>query len=318
MYSLVLMMALSNGAATPTWHDGEDHHSVSHYGDNIQRQYRNGGWGCGGGCYGGGCYGGGCCGGGCYGGGCYGGGCYGGGYMRGYGGRYMGGYGYATPGMYSGGYAYGSTYNGYGSPRRRLFGRSSGGYAYGSTYDGSSYPRRRLFGRSAYSSSYGENVYPPSYGGYMSGYPVEEGAVVEPMPPEGGRERVLPPSEGGRIRERIRDRDRDGERGIEGEKKKSERESPEGQVRTAAPARLVVTLPADARLTIDDTPTSSQSSTRVFVSPSLQPGVEYAYTLKAEVVRGGQRVTTTKRISVRAGEETRVQLDLPASGVAQR
>jgi uncharacterized protein (TIGR03000 family) len=77
----------------------------------------------------------------------------------------------------------------------------------------------------------------------------------------------------------------------------------------AAPATIVVTLPADAKLMIDDTVTTSTSGTRVFASPTLEPGKEYFYTLKAEMNQDGKTVSTTKRVSVRAGQETRVSLD---------
>ena len=94
--------------------------------------------------------------------------------------------------------------------------------------------------------------------------------------------------------------------------KKPEKE----EANVASPATLVVTLPADAKLKIDDTATTSTSATRVFVSPTLNPGQEYHYQLTAEVVRDGQKVTTTKQVAVRAGVETRVQIEFPLSSVA--
>jgi uncharacterized protein (TIGR03000 family) len=80
----------------------------------------------------------------------------------------------------------------------------------------------------------------------------------------------------------------------------------------------VVSLPADARLTVDDTVTKSTSATRTFVSPALETGKDFHYTLKAEVVRDGKTYTTIRRIAVRAGEETKVSLDIPVATVAQR
>jgi len=85
-----------------------------------------------------------------------------------------------------------------------------------------------------------------------------------------------------------------------------------------APATIVVSLPADARLTIDDSPTTSTSSRRVFVSPALEPGKTYHYTLKAEATRDGKPVHVEERVTVQAGRETEVTLALPATGVAQR
>jgi uncharacterized protein (TIGR03000 family) len=86
----------------------------------------------------------------------------------------------------------------------------------------------------------------------------------------------------------------------------------------AAPATIVVNLPADAKLLIDDNATTSTTDRRVFVSPDLKPGKEYHYTLKAEVVRDGKAVTMEEKIIVKAGEETKVSLTVPATGVAKR
>ena len=82
-------------------------------------------------------------------------------------------------------------------------------------------------------------------------------------------------------------------------------------------ATIVVTLPADAKLTIDGQATTSTSEHRVFVTPSLPAGHEYHYTLQAEVVVDGRPVTLSKSIVVRAGEQAQVTL-APVSGVAIR
>jgi len=84
-----------------------------------------------------------------------------------------------------------------------------------------------------------------------------------------------------------------------------------------APATLIVGLPADAKLTINDALTTSTADRRMFVSPPLDVGKAYAYTLKAEAVRNGQTITVTREVLVRAGQETRVQMDFPVS-VARR
>jgi uncharacterized protein (TIGR03000 family) len=76
-------------------------------------------------------------------------------------------------------------------------------------------------------------------------------------------------------------------------------------------AKLYVTLPADAKLTIDGSPTVSTSESRVFESPSLTPGTTFFYELKATVVRDGKTETVTKKVGVRAGEDTRVKIDIP-------
>ncbi len=82
-------------------------------------------------------------------------------------------------------------------------------------------------------------------------------------------------------------------------------------------AKLYVTLPADAKLTIDGTPTVSTSETRVFESPSLTPGKTFYYVLKATVVRDGKTETVTKEVTVRAGEDTRVRIEIPETAVSE-
>ncbi len=72
-----------------------------------------------------------------------------------------------------------------------------------------------------------------------------------------------------------------------------------------------MTLPADAKLTIDGSPTVSTSQTRVFVSPDLTPGKTFHYELKATLVRDGKTETVTKRVAVRAGADTRVRIEFP-------
>jgi uncharacterized protein (TIGR03000 family) len=80
-----------------------------------------------------------------------------------------------------------------------------------------------------------------------------------------------------------------------------------------APASILVRLPADAKLTIDDNPTQSTSGERRFVSPPLQPGKEFRYVLKASIVRGGETITATQNVMVRAGKESEVTLEFPGA-----
>jgi len=82
-----------------------------------------------------------------------------------------------------------------------------------------------------------------------------------------------------------------------------------------APGILIVTLPAEAKLTIDGQETKSTSGQRVFSTPPLEPGKVYQYTLKAEVPMDGKTEVITKVVQIQAGRETREKLELPA-GVA--
>jgi uncharacterized protein (TIGR03000 family) len=76
-----------------------------------------------------------------------------------------------------------------------------------------------------------------------------------------------------------------------------------------APATLIVSLPADAKLMVDGTATTSTSAERTFVSPTLNPVSVYSYTLKAEFMKDGQMMSVTKVVEVRAGLETRVTIE---------
>ena len=83
-------------------------------------------------------------------------------------------------------------------------------------------------------------------------------------------------------------------------------------------ATVVVSLPADATLTIDGEATTSTSTTRVFQTPQLEPGQTFHYTFQAQVERDGKVQTVTRRVEVRAGEQTQVSLPLPTATVAAR
>src|SRR5262245_39154683 len=82
------------------------------------------------------------------------------------------------------------------------------------------------------------------------------------------------------------------------------------------PAQMLVTLPADANLTIDGYVTKSTSSQRLFTTPALEVGKSFTYTLKATVERDGKPETLTRTVKVRGGEQTRVELDFNAPAAA--
>jgi uncharacterized protein (TIGR03000 family) len=92
----------------------------------------------------------------------------------------------------------------------------------------------------------------------------------------------------------------------------------ETEAAAPAPATIIVSLPAEAKLMFDDAPTTSASDLRVFTSPSLEPDKDFYYTLKGELTRGGQTFTTSMPVKVRAGQQTRVQLEFPVTNVVQR
>jgi uncharacterized protein (TIGR03000 family) len=83
------------------------------------------------------------------------------------------------------------------------------------------------------------------------------------------------------------------------------------------PATIRIELPEDARLTFDGASTASTGASRLFVSPPLSRGKEFSYTLRAERMRGDKSVVASKTITVRAGEETQVDLRSGYATVAE-
>ena len=60
------------------------------------------------------------------------------------------------------------------------------------------------------------------------------------------------------------------------------------------------------------------SADRVFVTPPLEMGKEYHYTLKAHYVRGDDIVTVERRITVRPGQETDVSFGITGNSSDNR
>jgi uncharacterized protein (TIGR03000 family) len=67
-------------------------------------------------------------------------------------------------------------------------------------------------------------------------------------------------------------------------------------------AQVVVNIPADARLFVDDQLMKTTSEHRVFNTPALEDGQAYYYELRAEVMRNGQKLVQNRRITLHSGE----------------
>jgi len=78
------------------------------------------------------------------------------------------------------------------------------------------------------------------------------------------------------------------------------------QANAAGAAQIVVELPADAQLFVDEEPTRGTSARRTLVTPTLQPGLLHTYTLRVEVTRDGKSHSELKRVEVTAGETAQV------------
>ena len=60
-------------------------------------------------------------------------------------------------------------------------------------------------------------------------------------------------------------------------------------------ALLSVKVPADAKVFVNDRPTTSTGSDREYISRDLQTGAGYNYTVRAEFVRDGKTVSGESR-----------------------
>jgi uncharacterized protein (TIGR03000 family) len=79
----------------------------------------------------------------------------------------------------------------------------------------------------------------------------------------------------------------------------------QGPERTAT---LRVRLPADTKLVIDGNTTRQTGAMRQFVSPPLEPGKSYHYTLEWTYQKDGKPVTQNKVVHVKAGDDKEVDL----------
>ena len=64
-----------------------------------------------------------------------------------------------------------------------------------------------------------------------------------------------------------------------------------------------VTLPSSAKIWFNDAPTAQTGPSRSFVSPTITPGKNYVYTVRASWTEGGRKVERTKDIAVHAGDQ---------------
>lgn len=190
--------------------------------------------------------------------------CYGGCYRGGYGGGYGG---------FSSCYSYGCWGcwgGGYGSGYGGGYGCYGGGYGcYGGGWGCSGYGGYGCYASSVWSCA-------GCYGGWSCyGMPYANVPTVPGVP--------LAPGTGNTVPERVPAPGKDGS--------------------TSTRGRLVVELPEDAKLFIDDQQMKTQSGRRVFQTPPLDRTQTYYYVLRAEVTRDGRTLDETVRVLIRPGQE---------------
>jgi uncharacterized protein (TIGR03000 family) len=71
-------------------------------------------------------------------------------------------------------------------------------------------------------------------------------------------------------------------------------------------ATIIVQVPAEAKVFVDDIEASLTSTSRRFVTPALDLDRDYYYTIKAELVRDGKTLADSKRVVFRAGKTVKV------------
>ena len=79
-------------------------------------------------------------------------------------------------------------------------------------------------------------------------------------------------------------------------------------------ARVVVSLPADARLWVDQVECPLSGSVRSFDTPQLDPQQTYAYTLRVAVQRNGQTVQDSRRVQLTPGQRVEVDFNGVSAG----
>jgi len=82
----------------------------------------------------------------------------------------------------------------------------------------------------------------------------------------------------------------------------------------ASRATVIVRLPADATLFAEGRRLNLSSDTRRFVSPPLPSNGDYTYNFRVEYARGGETISRTKSVSVRAGGQFSVEFDDALAG----
>ncbi len=79
--------------------------------------------------------------------------------------------------------------------------------------------------------------------------------------------------------------------------------------------QLLVSVPENARIYINDKPTATPGRERQYVSRNLIPGLRYTYRVRAEVTRGGRTLSQTKVVGAKAGDLARLAFDFPEEQV---
>jgi uncharacterized protein (TIGR03000 family) len=93
--------------------------------------------------------------------------------------------------------------------------------------------------------------------------------------------------------------------------------SPASPAQADTTAQVTVNLPAAARLWFQGTQTAATGAVREFHSPSLTPGRQYVYDVRASWEENGHEVTQTQQVKVAAGAHVKVTFPVPPRSAGQ-
>jgi uncharacterized protein (TIGR03000 family) len=74
-------------------------------------------------------------------------------------------------------------------------------------------------------------------------------------------------------------------------------------------ALIDVRVAPNATLTFDDQPTQQTGESRQFMTPPLEPGKNFSYTVHAKWQEGGRDMDQSRKVSVQAGQQARVDFN---------
>lgn len=87
--------------------------------------------------------------------------------------------------------------------------------------------------------------------------------------------------------------------------KAKDKEKEQQGLRSSTKATVVVELPENAKLFVDDMPVEVSAGLQTFDTPALEPGRDYYYMVRIETKRDGKPLSQTRLVIVRAGQVAR-------------
>jgi uncharacterized protein (TIGR03000 family) len=83
------------------------------------------------------------------------------------------------------------------------------------------------------------------------------------------------------------------------------------------PASVVIKAPAEVKVTVNGQATALAGMEQRFATPPLEVGRTYSYEMVATTTRDGKEMSQTRKVLVRAGEESRVDFTDLVAGPAE-